>query len=135
MELSEATLELLQNEAYVFLCREVVEDTLASLEREKAEIASTRPPFGVLARKETREAFTRSMRTALDNEAALRDRLAQISGIEEWLRPSGGSSRFAPGSTTGSGRFSGCRSSWSHLPASYATYARPLTRPRRQAAA
>ena len=87
MELSEATLELLQDEAYAFLCREVVEDRLTSLELEKAEIASTRPPFGVLARKATREAFTRSMCTALDNEAALRDRLAQISGIEEWLRP------------------------------------------------
>ena len=87
MELSAATLELLQDEAYAFLCREVVENTLASLEREKAEIASTRPPFGVLARKETREAFTRSMRTALDNEAALRDRLAQISEFEVWLRP------------------------------------------------
>jgi hypothetical protein len=87
MELSEATLELLQDEAYAFLCREVVEDRLASLEREKAEIASTRPPFGVLARKETREAFTRSTRTALDNEVALRDRLAQINGIEGWLRP------------------------------------------------
>ena len=87
MELSEATLELLQDEAYAFLCREVVEDRLASLQREKAEIASTRPPFGMLARKKTREAFTRSMRTALDNEAALRDRLVQVSGIEEWLRP------------------------------------------------
>ena len=87
MELSAATLELLQDEAYAFLCREAVKDTLASLEREKAEIASTRPPFGVLARKETREAFTRSMRTALGNEAALRDRLAQIGGFEEWLRP------------------------------------------------
>jgi hypothetical protein len=87
MELSEATLELLQDEAYAFLCRKVVEDKLASLEREKAEIATTRPPFGLLARKETREAFTRSMRTALDNEVALRDRLTQIGGIEEWLRP------------------------------------------------
>jgi hypothetical protein len=87
MELSAATLELLQDEAYAFLCREVLEETLAKLEHEKAEIASTRPPFGVLARKETREAFTRSMSTALDNEAALRNRLAQIKGFEEWLRP------------------------------------------------
>ncbi|HTZ20693.1 MAG TPA: hypothetical protein VMC06_07410 [Opitutaceae bacterium] len=87
MELSAATLELLQNEAYVVLCREVVQDTLASLEREKAVIASTRPPFGVLATKKTRDEFTRSMRTAIDNEAALRDRLAQIKGFEEWLRP------------------------------------------------
>ena len=87
MELSEATLELLQDEAYAFLCRQVVQETLASIEREKAVIASTRPPFGVLARKETRDAFTRSMRTALDNETALCERLAQITGIEVWLRP------------------------------------------------
>jgi len=87
MELSEATLELLQNEAYAVLCRQVVQETLESIEREKVVIASTRPPFGVLARKETRDAFTRSMRTALDNEAALRDRLAQITEIEVWLRP------------------------------------------------
>lgn len=87
MELSEATLGRLQDEAYAYLCRQAVEERLASLEREKAEIASTRPPFGVLARKETREAFNRSMSTALDNEAALRDRLVRIEGIEKWLRP------------------------------------------------
>ena len=87
MELSEATLEHLQDEAYAYLCRQAVEEKLASLEREKAEIASTRPPFGVLARKETRDAFAHSMRTALDSETVLRDRLAQIVGIEEWLRP------------------------------------------------
>ena len=67
--------------------RQALESKLTSLEREKESIASTRPPFGMLARKETREAFTRSMRTALDNEAALRDRLAQIRGIEAMLRP------------------------------------------------
>ena len=87
MELSEATLELLQDEAYACLCREAVAEALASIVRQKAEIASTRPPFGVLALKQTRDAFTRSMGTALDSEATLRDRLAQISGIEEWLRP------------------------------------------------
>ncbi len=87
MELSAATLELLQHEAYAFLCRQAVLEKLASLEREKEAIASTRPPFGLLARKETREAFTRSMRTAVDNEAALRDRLAQIIAIEKRLQP------------------------------------------------
>lgn len=56
------------------------------LEQQKAELASTRPPFGVLARKETREAFTRSMRTANDSEAVLRSRLVQISQLESWLQ-------------------------------------------------
>lgn len=87
MELSEVTLGRLQDEAYAYLCRQAVEERLASIEREKAEIASTRPPFGVLARKETRDAFSHSMRTVLDNEAALRDRLVRIEGIEKWLRP------------------------------------------------
>jgi hypothetical protein len=87
MDLPEATLELLRDEAYVTLCREAVQGRLDSLEQEKVAIASTRPPFGVLARKETRDAFTHSMRTALDNETALRDRLAQIERLADWLQP------------------------------------------------
>lgn len=87
MELSEATLGLLRDEAYVFLCREAVQERLDALEQEKAAIASTRPPFGVLARKETRDAFAHSMRTALDSETALRERLAQITRLEDWLHP------------------------------------------------
>jgi len=87
MQLSEATLEHLKDEAYVTLCRDAVQENLAALEREKETIADTRPPFGLLARKETRDAFTRSMRTALDSEAALHERLAQIVGIEARLRP------------------------------------------------
>ena len=87
MELPESTIEHLQDEAYAFLCRQALEEKLQSLEGEKLAIASTRPPFGLLARKETRDAFELSMRTALGNEAALRDRLAQLDGIDEWLRP------------------------------------------------
>jgi hypothetical protein len=87
MELTEDTLSLLRDEAYVYLCREVVEEKLAALEQEKVEIASTRSPFGVFARKSTRDAFTRSMSTALNNEAALRDRLVQIVRLEDWIQP------------------------------------------------
>jgi hypothetical protein len=87
MELTEDTLSLLRDEAYVYLCREVVEEKLAALEQEKVAIASTRSPFGVFARKSTRDAFTRSMSTALNNEAALRDRLVQIVRLEDWLQP------------------------------------------------
>ncbi len=87
MELSAETLEMLRDEAYVFLCREVVQEKLDALAQEKAAIASTRPPFGVFARKSTRDAFTQSMRTALDSESALRDRLAQITRLEDWLHP------------------------------------------------
>lgn len=87
MELSETALGLLRDEAYAYLCRETLKEKLADLEREKATIASTRPPFGVLARRETRDAFTQSMRTALDNEAALRERLTQVERLEDWLQP------------------------------------------------
>jgi hypothetical protein len=88
MELSAYTLGLLRDEAYVALCREALNERLAALAQEKAEIASTRPPFGgVLARRETRDAFTRSMRSAEGNEAAVRDRLAQLERLDGWLQP------------------------------------------------
>lgn len=87
MEFSSETLGMLRDEAYVYLCREVIEEKLAAIEEEKAKLESTRPPFGVLARKSTRDAFTRSMRTALDNETALQDRMVQIVRLEGWLQP------------------------------------------------
>ncbi len=87
MDLSAATIEHLRDEAYLFLCREAVEERLNAIEQEKSELASTRPPFFLLAKKETRNAFTQSMRAVSDNETALRDRLTQISRLEEWLRP------------------------------------------------
>lgn len=88
MEFSAATLEHLQDEAYASLCREAVAEQLAVLQRERSAIEDTRPPFGgVLARKESREAFARSMRTSQENEAALQQRLIRIDAIADWLRP------------------------------------------------
>jgi hypothetical protein len=85
MELSRATLELLRDEAYVTLCRETVQESLKALERDKAQLVSSRPPFGVLAAKKTREAFESSLRTTDDTKAALRDRLTRIARYETWL--------------------------------------------------
>lgn len=87
MELSETTLNHLRDEAYAFLAHQALQSRLETVDRERATVVSTRPPFGVLARKETREAFARSMRVVDDNEAVLRDQLAQISGIVRWVRP------------------------------------------------
>jgi hypothetical protein len=87
MDLSEHTLLLLRDEAYVFLCREALEQQLAELDREKQAIEDTRPPFGVFARRETRDAFTRSMQTANETEAALRDRVFQLKRLDEWIKP------------------------------------------------
>ena len=85
MELSPATIEHLRDEAYATLCRHAVVDALDKIEAEKAEIASTRPPFGILASKQTRETFERSMLAATGTEAALRTRLGQINQLEKWL--------------------------------------------------
>jgi hypothetical protein len=86
MELSKATLELLRDEAYVFLCREIIEESVKALARQKAQVVSSRPPFGVLAKKKTREAFESSRRSADDTEATLRQRLAQAARYETWLQ-------------------------------------------------
>jgi hypothetical protein len=86
MELSKATLELLRDEAYVILCRETVQDSLQSLEQEKVRLVNSRPPFGVLAGKKTRDAFESSVRTTDEAAAALRTRLTRITRYETWLQ-------------------------------------------------
>ncbi len=60
MSLSEDTIGLLRDEAYLLLCRDTVQGALNLAAEKKDEVASTRPPFGVLARKKTREAFESS---------------------------------------------------------------------------
>lgn len=85
MELSATTIGHLRDEAYATLCRHAVTQALEQLEQEKANIVSTRPPFGILASKQTREAFERSLQTATGNEAGLRTRLGQIIQLEKWL--------------------------------------------------
>lgn len=87
MELSESTLGHLRDEAYAFLAREALRIRIEQTGKERATVTSTRPPFGLLARRETREAFARSMRIVDDGEAVLRDQLAQITGIIRWLHP------------------------------------------------
>jgi hypothetical protein len=87
MELSETTLGHLRDEAYAYLAEEALRAKLAELEQERAKVASTRPPFGLLAGRERRAAFARSMSVVDESEAGLRDRLTQLAGIAAWLRP------------------------------------------------
>ena len=86
MELSRATLELLRDEAYVILCRESLQEGLKAIEQQKEHIVNSRPPFGVLAAKKTREAFADSLKAADANEAALRERLTQSARYATWLQ-------------------------------------------------
>lgn len=85
MQLSKATLELLRDEAYVMLCREALQEKLRSVEQEKVNLVGSRPPFGVLAGKKTRENFEAMVRTAEDTAVALRERLTQCARFETWL--------------------------------------------------
>lgn len=85
MELSSTTIEHLRDEAYAMLCRHAVMEALEKIEREKASIASTRPPFGILASKQARETFERSLHAATGTEAGLRTRLGQLVQLEKWL--------------------------------------------------
>jgi hypothetical protein len=85
MQLSKATLELLRDEAYVMLSRETLQETLKVVEQEKADLVNSRPPFGVLAAKKSRENFEAQLQAAEENEAALRDRLTRITRYETWL--------------------------------------------------
>jgi hypothetical protein len=85
MELSPTTIEHLRDEAYAMLCRHAVMEALEKIEREKASIASTRPPFGILASRQARDTFERSLHAATGTESALRTRLGQLIQLETWL--------------------------------------------------
>jgi hypothetical protein len=85
MQLSKATLELLRDEAYVILCRDTLQEGLRNAERDRTQLVSSRPPFGMLAAKKTRDAFDASLKTLDQTEAALRERLAHTTRYETWL--------------------------------------------------
>ncbi len=87
MELSDTTLAHLRDEAYAFLAQDALRAKLQHLEQEREAVANTRSPFGLLARRETREKFAHSMRVIDDNESVLKDQLARISGIVDGLHP------------------------------------------------
>ncbi|MBI5380378.1 MAG: hypothetical protein HZA31_00605 [Opitutae bacterium] len=62
MHLPEESIGLLRDEAYLQLAIEALQGSLREVEMQKAHIESTRPPFGILATKRTRDIFEQSMR-------------------------------------------------------------------------
>jgi hypothetical protein len=86
MELTAETIGQLRDEAYTALCRRAITEALENLDRERAAIESTRPPFALLARRQTRDAFTQSMTVVHRNTAALQVRLAEVDQIAQFLR-------------------------------------------------
>lgn len=87
MPLSDTTLARLSDEAYAFLTEQALLGQMEELERKRQEARTARPRFGVLSRKETRDAFAQSMQELDEAEAELRLRLSQIDNITRWLRP------------------------------------------------
>ncbi len=86
MELSEELTAQLTDEAYVTLCRGSLTAALATIESEKQEVMTTRPPFGMLATKQTRETFETSLKAVLDNETGIRRRLKQLDLLEPRMK-------------------------------------------------
>jgi hypothetical protein len=85
MELSAETIEHLRDEAYATLCGRALTEALTTLERKKAHIESTRPPFALLSTRQTREALTHSLAAVHTDESALRLQLAEVTQAEQCL--------------------------------------------------
>lgn len=88
MELKQSTQSLLSDEAYAFLCRSALQEQLTQQEQHSAALALKRPPFGILASRQTRETFERSLEAAAAAEVSLRQRIDHLVRIENWLRRS-----------------------------------------------
>lgn len=82
-----AVASLLQDEAYATLCRDSLTEELSKLQTTKAQVLTTRPPFGgMLTSSQSRNAFRTTLRAVMDNEAGLQGRLDQITQIDAWLK-------------------------------------------------
>lgn len=85
-QLSADTIACLRDEAYVYLCRQSLTQELTRIESEKEQIMTTRPPFGLLASKKSRETYETSLNTAIHTETELRAKLGEVERLEHWLQ-------------------------------------------------
>ena len=85
VQISPETIERLRDEAYAMICRKAFSDELEQLQDRREELEGTRPPFGILGSKKTREAFEQSKISLDGNIAQLQNDLLQLERIEIWL--------------------------------------------------
>ncbi|MBC7367757.1 MAG: hypothetical protein H7343_13265 [Undibacterium sp.] len=85
-QLSAETIACLRDEAYVHLCRQFLTQELTRLESEKAQIMTTRPPFGLLASKKSRGTYELSLDSALRSEAEIRAKLHEVDRLDHCLK-------------------------------------------------
>ncbi len=86
MSLPNDIISFLRDEAYLILSREALGEALHGAALHREEVASTRPPFGLLAAPSTVKTFEHSMRTVLDTQTSLETRLARIDTLDHWLK-------------------------------------------------
>lgn len=86
VQLSAETIACLRDEAYARLCRDALTDEVQQAETAKQRIAATRPAFGVLASKQTRETYETSLKSAVHTEKEMREKLTQVGQLEQWLQ-------------------------------------------------
>jgi hypothetical protein len=85
MELMKATLDLLRDEAYVFLCGKKLRDQISAFERDKSSLVRSHSPFELLTPSSTYEIAAHSA-ASLDGETAVRDRLARLARFDHWIQ-------------------------------------------------
>jgi hypothetical protein len=85
-QLSADTIACLRDEAYAYLCRQSLTQELARIEGEKEQIMTTRPPFGLLASKKSRETYETSLNSALHSETEIRSKLNEVERLDQWLK-------------------------------------------------
>lgn len=86
MPLSSETIALLRDEAYLALCRHALDRAISEASTKTQQIRETRPPFGILATKKTRETFEKSLQDAVNGETALQHRIDKVAMLETWIR-------------------------------------------------
>ena len=67
------------------ICRKAFTNELEQLQDEREQLEGTRPPFGILGTKKTRETFEQSKVSMDENIARIQNDLLQLQRIEIWL--------------------------------------------------
>jgi hypothetical protein len=87
MDPSPETLEHLRYEALAALCRDALNEQLASTEQQLGDLQKTRSPFSMFSGREAKAAFSRSVQDLEQSAQAMRDLLGQVQLIEQKLTP------------------------------------------------
>jgi hypothetical protein len=87
MEMTEATIAHLRDEAYALLVQQALAAQIAEFGKTRSAVAAKRPRFGVLSSRESRTAFAHTMREVDATEATLHAKHEQIMGVYQWLQP------------------------------------------------